>query len=108
MQQVLDPAGFPMTTVPSFVGSADPQVVVVAELLGAAVEAVVTSPDPCSRASVICSLVEEMCAALGWLHEPETPLDDATNQEVASIGQLAAAAHGHHLRMSSLHTRGSS
>ena len=42
---------FPMTTVRTFVDSADSQVVIAVELLDAAVEAVVTSPDPRARAS---------------------------------------------------------
>ncbi|HWI00275.1 MAG TPA: hypothetical protein VNT27_08080 [Propionibacteriaceae bacterium] len=90
-----------MTTVLTFVNSASAEVFA-AELLDAVVEAVVTSPDPRARAAVIASMVHEMCAAARWLHETDTPLEDATAQELVSIGLVAQAAQDHYLRMSSL------
>lgn len=89
-----------MTTVTTFDDSADSQVVVAAELLDALVESL---PDARARAAVICSMVYEMCAAVGWLQETDTPLEDAATEELASIG-LATAAQDHYLRMSSLRT----
>ena len=90
-----------MTTVTTFDDSADSQVVVAAELLDALVESL---PDARARAAVICSMVYEMCAAVGWLQETDTPLEDAATEELVSIGQLATAAQDHYLRMSSLRT----
>jgi hypothetical protein len=54
--------------------------------------------------AVICSMVYEMCAAVGWLQETDTPLEGAATDELVSIGQLATAAQDHYLRMSSLRT----
>ena len=90
-----------MTTVSSFASLVEPQVVP-AELLDALVEAVVFSPDPRARSAVICSLVQEMCAAVRWLHGGDTTFDDAADVELASISQVAAAAQNHHWRMSFL------
>jgi hypothetical protein len=90
-----------MTTVTSFDDSADSQVVVAAELLDALVESL---PDARARAAVICSMVYETCAAVGWLQETDTPLEGAATDELVSIGQLATAAQDHYLRMSSLRT----
>jgi hypothetical protein len=91
-----------MTTVTTFDDSADSQVVVVAaERIDALVESL---PEARARAAVICSMVYEMCAALRWLQETDTPLEDAATEELASIGQLARAAQDHYLRMSSLPT----
>jgi hypothetical protein len=91
-----------MTTVSPIARSVDSQVVVPAELLDALVEAVVLSPDPRTRSAVIHSLVNEMCAAVGWLHGSDTTLDDVAEAELASIGQLAAAAQDHSWRMGGL------
>jgi hypothetical protein len=63
--------------------------------LDAIVEAVALPRDPWARSAVVCSLVNQMCAAVGWLHEPDTPLANATDVELASIGQLAKAAQDH-------------
>ena len=65
----------------------------------------VTSPDPRARDAIIDSLVHELCTAVGWLlQDSDTPLDDATNEVLASIGQLATAAQDHYLLVSSLRT----
>ncbi len=99
------PSGFhdPVLT---FRDPASSQGVFAAEMLDTVVEAVVTSPDPRTRAVVIASMVHEMCAAARWLHETDTPLDDATAQGLASIGLVAQAAQDHYLRMSSLFVGG--
>ena len=89
-----------MNSMSTVVDSADSQVVVAGEFLDAIVEAVVLPRDPWARSAVVCSLVNEMCAAVGRLHEPDTPLAAATDVELASIGQLAKAAQDHHWRMS--------
>jgi hypothetical protein len=94
-----------MTTVLTLGDLANSPSVFAAEMLDA-VEAVVTSPDPRARAAVIASMVHEMCAAARWLHETDTPLDDATAQGLASIGLVAQAAQDHYLRMSSLFVGG--
>ena len=94
------------TTVLTLGDSANSQSVFAAEMLDTVVEAVVTSPDPPARAVVIATMVHERCAAARWLHETDTPLDDPTARELASIGLVAQAAQDHYLRMSSLFASG--
>jgi hypothetical protein len=89
----------PINTVSTFGGPDDPPVVVADELLDALVKAVVTPPDARARSAVICILVHTMFAAVGWLHDSDTTPDDASNDELASVGQLATAAQDHQLRM---------
>jgi hypothetical protein len=89
-----------MNTITTFVGSTEPPVVVAGEVLEALVRAVTTPPDPGARSAVICSLVHTMFAAVSWLQSSDTTLDDATNDELASLGQVATAAQDHQLRMS--------
>jgi hypothetical protein len=91
-----------MTTVSPFASSVEPQDVVPAEVLDALVEAVVFAPDPRARSAVIRSLVHEMCGAVRWLHSGDSTFNDAADVELASLSQLAAAAHDHHRRMSLL------
>lgn len=95
---------FPINTVSTFGGPDDPSVVVAGELLDAVVKAVVTPPDPRARSAVIGILVHTMFAAVGWLHDSDTTPDDASNDELASVGQLATAAQDHQLRMRLSHT----
>jgi hypothetical protein len=91
-----------MTRVSIIASSVESPVVIPAELLDALVEAVVLSPDPRARSTIIRSLVHEMCAAVRWLHGGDTTFDDVADVELASISQLAAAAQDHHWRMSFL------
>jgi hypothetical protein len=95
-----------MTPVLTFGDPASSQGVFAAEMLDTVVEAVMTSPDSRGRAAVIASMVHEMCAAARWLHKTDTPLDDTTAQELASIGLVAQTAQDHYLRMSSLFVSG--
>lgn len=71
------------------------------ELVDLLVESVVLPQDPVARAAVVCSLVDEMRAAVEWLHGPEAAREEAAGRELASLRDLVAAAEDHHLRMKS-------
>jgi len=66
-------------------------------LVDSLTNAVLAPQDALARAARICNLVDEMCAAVEWLHG--STLSDAADIELSSLRQLAAAAHGHQLRM---------
>ena len=93
-----------MSTVSLVASSVDYQGVVSVELADAVVEAVLLSPGPRARSAALYSLVSEMCAAVGSLHGEDPTQHGAVNLELVSVGQLAAAAHDHHWRMTYLHT----
>ena len=92
-----------MSTVSVVASSVDSQGVVSAELVDAVVEAVMLSPDPRARSAALCSLVSERCAVVVSLHGDESTLSGAAGVELASVGQLAAAARDHHWRMTFLY-----
>lgn len=69
------------------------------ELIDSLIEAVVLPPDALARAARVCNVVDELCAAVEWLHGSETTLSDAAGIELFSIRQLVVAAHDHQLRM---------
>ena len=93
-----------MSTVSLVASSVDLQGVISAELVDAVVEVIVLSPDPRARSAVLCSLVSEMCAAVGSVNGDDPAQSGAAGIELTSIEQLSAAAHDHHWRMSFLHT----
>lgn len=71
------------------------------ELQDALVEALVVPPDPPARSVVICTLIQEMRSIVECLAGSETAGGRATEQELTSLRELAAAAHDHRLRMTS-------
>ena len=84
---------------PAFVFS-DSQVSVAGTLIDALLEAVVLPPDGRTRAAVICSVVQEMCAAVEWLSSPDlSPDGQPTEDELAGLRDIAAAARDHRDRM---------
>ena len=66
------------------------------ELIDAITDAVVWTPDPITRAGVICSLIHEMYETTGWAKgsHPSCP-------ELASLRQVLKAAEEHQQRMHS-------
>jgi hypothetical protein len=70
---------------------------VAGEQVDSLTEAVVVPQGALARGARICNLVNEMCAAVEWLHS--STLSDAAGIELSSLRQLAAAAHDHQLRM---------
>ena len=88
-----------MTTATIVPRTTYPHTTVSGELLDALVEAVVLPPDPRARSAVIWRLVREMCDTVEWLHERDTGLGRATDEELASIRRLASAAYDHRLRL---------
>jgi hypothetical protein len=68
------------------------------ELLDALIEAVVFPPHPRARSGLICSVMQEICAAVAWRQEGDA-LDQAAHEELAGIQRLVDAAHDHHRRM---------
>ena len=91
-----------MSQVSVVASSVDSQGAVSADLVDAAVEAVMLSPDPRARSAVLYSLVSEMCAAVASLHGDETTMSAAADMELISAGRLVAAARDHHWRMAFL------
>ena len=81
-----------MTAGPTFNGSASASTLVPGELIDSLIESVVLPYDPFARAASIRNLLHEVSAAVEWLHNTETMLDDAPGVEVASLRQLVAAA----------------
>jgi hypothetical protein len=75
----------------------DSPALVAGELIDALIEAVVLPPDGRARAAVISCVVQEMCAAVQWLHSPDISLGggEATEDELAGLRQLATAAREH-------------
>ena len=69
------------------------------ELIDSLIEAVVLAPDALARAVRVCNLVDELCAAVEWLHGNETTLSDAAGIELCCLRQLVVAAQDHQLRM---------
>ena len=99
-----------MTATPDTDNSSPSPVQIDGGLIDALIEAVVLPPDGRSRAAVIFGVVQEMCAAVEWLHDPEdgvcegsTPADCAhgnrEDDELLGLGQVAAAAREHCQRM---------
>ena len=68
-------------------------------LQDALVEALVLPPDPCARSAVICTVIQEMGSIVDCLRGAETAQGRATEQELTSIRQVAAAAYDHQVRM---------
>ena len=95
-----------MTAVSTINGSASANTLVPGELIDLLIESVVLPYDPFARAASICNLLHEVCAAVEWLHDTETMLDDAPGVEVASLRQLVAAAQDHRRRMKILRADG--
>jgi len=81
-------------------GSTGSQNQLAGELLDSLVEAVMHRPDARVRSDVISSLVQEMCAAVEWLHGSDA-LNDAADQELVSLRRVVAAAQDHQERMRS-------
>jgi hypothetical protein len=92
--------GSTMTTDSASVGSTGSQIQLAGELLDALVEAVMHWPDARVRSAVISSLVQEMCAAVEWLHGSDA-LNNAADQELVSLRRVVAAAQDHQERMRS-------
>ena len=88
------------TTVPVTDGLPSPAIS--GELVDALIEAVVIPPHPRARSAVICGLVQEMFAAVGWRHDDDEGFDHAAEEEVASMRRLVRAAHDHYLSMTAL------
>jgi len=88
-----------MTTATIVPRTTYPHTTVSGDLLDALVEAAVLPPDPRARSAVIWRLIQEMCDTVEWLHERNKGLGRATDEELASIRQLASAGHDHRLRM---------
>jgi hypothetical protein len=84
------------TTLPPLPGSATR---LSGELQDALVEALVVPPGPGARAAVICTLVQEMQSIVECLWDSETVGGCATEQELTSLRQFAAAADDHRQRM---------
>lgn len=91
-----------MSTVSLVASSIDSQDVVAAALLDAVVEAVALSPAH-DRSAVLSILLNEMCAAVSPSDGRDTTPDSRAGVELASVRQLAAAAHRLLWRMSFLH-----
>jgi hypothetical protein len=72
------------------------------ELVDALIEVVVRPRDSHARSCVVCSLVQEICASVEWLHFSDDDAshrqEDAT-EELVSLRQVAAAAQDHRSRM---------
>ena len=88
-----------MTTTTIVPRTTYPHTTVSGDLLDALVEAVVLPPDPRARSAVTWRLIREMCETVEWLHERNKGSGRATDEELASIRQLARAADEHRLRM---------
>lgn len=73
------------------------------ELIDALIDVVVRPVEPGARSGVICSMVQEMCDAVEWLHHDDNRMSSAADEqgqrELVSIRQLAAAAEAHRSRM---------
>ena len=88
-----------MTAVSTSNRFADSDSLLSGELIDSLIEAVVLPPDALARAARVCNLVDELCAALEWLHGSETILSDTAGIELSSLRQLVAAAQDHQRRM---------
>lgn len=88
-----------MTAVTTSIRVADSETLLSGELIDSLIEAVVLPPDALARAARVCTLVDELCAAVEWLHSSETTLSDAAGIELSSLRQLVVAAHDHQRRM---------
>ena len=86
-----------MTSVSTFIRFSDSNTCVSGDLIDSLTEAVVRPPDAVARSARVCNLVNEMCAAVEWLHG--TTLSDAAGIELSSLRQLVVAAHHHQRRM---------
>ena len=91
-----------MTATSTVNGSASAGALISAELIDLLDESVLLPQDPHDRATVICNLLSELCAAIEWLHGPEYTLDDAAGRELASLRRLVAEGQDHQRRMKSL------
>ena len=88
-----------MTAVSTSIRFADSDSLLSGELIDSLIEAVVLPPDALARAARVCNLVDELCAALEWLHGSETTPSDAAGIELSSLRQLVVAAQDHQVRM---------
>ena len=77
-----------MTAVSTSNRFADSDSLLSGELIDSLIEAVVLPPDALARAVRVCNLVDELCAAVDWLHGSETTLSDAAGIELSSLRQL--------------------
>jgi hypothetical protein len=88
-----------MTAISTSSRLADSHSLLPGELIDSLIEAVVLAPDAQARAVRVCNLVDELCAAMKWLHGNETTLSDAAGIELRSLRQLVVAAQDHQQRM---------
>ena len=88
-----------MTAVTTSIRVPDSDSLLSGELIDSLIEAVVLPPDALVRAARVCTLVDELCAALEWLHGSETTLSCTAGIELSSLRQLVAAAQDHQRRM---------
>ena len=87
-----------MSAVSTSIRFADSDSLLSGELIDSLIEAVVLPPDALARAARVCTLVDELCAAVEWLHGSET-VSDAAGIELSSLRQLVVAAQDHQRRM---------
>lgn len=66
----------------------------------ALIEAVLRAPDARTRAAIIAVVVQDLCAAVEYLHIDARPVTGCTAAELDAIRHLSSAAHAHHLRTS--------
>jgi len=65
------------------------------------VEAVLGAPDPRTRTAIIAAVVQDLYAAVEWVHGEAPPTDGSAAAELNGVRHLSSAAHSHHLRISS-------
>ena len=88
-----------MSAVSTSIRFADSDSLLPGELIDSLIEAVVLPPDALARVARVCNLVDELCAAVEWLHGSETTLSDTAAIELSSLRQLVVAAQDHQRRM---------
>ena len=88
-----------MTAVTTSISVPDSDSLLSGELIDLLIEAVVLPPDALVRAERVCNLVDELCAALEWMHGSETTLSDTAGIELSSLRQLVTAAQDHQRRI---------
>ena len=64
------------------------------------VEAVLCAPDPRTRAAIIATIVQDLCAAVAWVHAEAPGADSCAAVELDGVHHLGLAAQRHRLRMS--------
>ena len=65
----------------------------------ALIEAVLSAPDPRTRAAIIAAVVQDLCAAVEWVHREAPAATGRRAAELDGVRHLSSTAHQHQRRM---------